>query len=198
MDGGMTPPAQPSLLGPRVRLDPMTAADARALVAAAADGELWGLTVTTVPRSGTIDDYIAVALAGAEAGTMLPFVTRLAADGRVVGSTRFWRIDAKNRKAEIGHTWIARAWQRTFVNTEAKFLMLTHAFEVMDLVRVEFQTDELNSASRAAIARIGAVQEGVLRNERIMPGGRKRNSVVFSIIDAEWPTVKAALLRRLA
>lgn len=194
----MTTVAGFSLVGPRVRLDPMTAADAPALLEAAADGALWDLRVTTVPRQDTVDAYVGTALAGAAAGDMIPFVTRVMDGDRVVGSTRFWKIDAKNRKAEIGHTWIARSWQRTFVNTEAKLLMLTHALEAMDLVRVEFQTDALNAASRAAILRIGAVQEGVLRNERIMWDGRIRNSVVFSVIDSEWPQVKAALQRRLA
>ena len=193
----MSHDGMPSLVGPRVRLDPMIAADAAGLVEAAADGALWELTVTTVPGPDTVGAYVEAALTGAAAGVMAPFVTRIAEGGRIVGSTRFWKIDEKNRKAEIGHTWIARSWQRSFVNTEAKLLMLTHAFEVMDLVRVEFQTDALNAASRAAISRIGAIQEGVLRNERIMPDGRKRNSVVFSVIDSDWPEVKAGLRRRL-
>jgi len=118
--------------------------------------------------------------------------------GQVVGSTRFWKIDPANRKLEIGHTWLSLSVQRSGINTEAKYLLLRHAFEVMDCVRVQFTTDELNQNSRAAILRIGATQEGIVRNERIMPDGRKRNSVRFSIIDSEWPAVKSMLLQKMA
>ena len=117
--------------------------------------------------------------------------------GRVVGSTRFWKIDRANRKMEIGHTWLSESVQRSGVNTEAKYLLLTHAFEVMRAVRVQFTTDELNEKSRAAILRIGAKQEGIVRNERIMPDGRVRNSVRFSIVDGEWPEVKAMLQAKM-
>jgi len=120
------------------------------------------------------------------------------ADNRVVGSTRFWKIDRGNRKLEIGHTGLSASVQRSGVNTEAKFLLLRHAFEVVDCVRVQFTTDELNHKSRAAILRIGAKQEGIVRHERIMPDGRKRNSVRFSIIDAEWPEVRAGLEQKMA
>ncbi|RYD87259.1 MAG: N-acetyltransferase, partial [Sphingomonadales bacterium] len=144
----------------------------------------------------TIDDYIARALEGREQGHMLPLVTRV--DDAVVGCTRFWKIDRANLKAEIGHSWIAASWQRSFVNSEAKLLMLQHAFDVMGLIRVQFQTDELNAASRTAILRLGAVEEGLLRNERIMPGGRRRNTMRYSIIDSDWPAVKAGLMARLA
>jgi RimJ/RimL family protein N-acetyltransferase len=128
----------------------------------------------------------------------MPFAIVRRADNRVVGSTRFWKIDRSNRKLEIGHTWLSASVQRTGVNTEAKFLLLCHAFDVMDCVRVQFTTDELNDKSRAAILRIGAKLEGVVRHERIMPDGRKRNSVRFSIIDAEWPEVRAGLERKMA
>lgn len=117
--------------------------------------------------------------------------------GQVIGSTRFWKIDRDNRTLEIGSTWLASAWQRSFVNTEAKYLMLRHAFEAMGCVRVQFTTDETNLKSRAAILRLGAKEEGILRHERLMPNGRKRNSVRFSIIDDEWPAVKSALQARL-
>lgn len=116
----------------------------------------------------------------------------------MLGSTRFWKIDRDNRKLEIGHTWLAASAQGTGINTAMKFAMLEHAFETMDCVRVQFTTDELNTRSRAAILALGAVQEGIVRHERIMPDGRKRNSVRFSIIDSEWPAVKAHLLARLA
>ncbi|BAN22765.1 putative acetyltransferase [Caballeronia insecticola] len=165
---------------------------------AAADGELWNLSVTVVPNEDTIDRYIDTALAGRDAGTVMPFTIVRTGDGRVVGSTRFWKIDRANRKLEIGHTWLAASTQRTGINTEAKWLLLTHAFDSMHCVRVQFTTDERNEKSRAAILGIGATQEGIVRHERIMPDGRKRNSVRFSIIDDEWPGVRAMLLSKLA
>jgi RimJ/RimL family protein N-acetyltransferase len=150
-----------------------------------------------VPSTETVDAYIGNALAGRDAGTVMPFATVLRETGKVIGSTRFWKIDRVNRKLEIGSTWIAASWQKTFVNTEAKLLMLRHAFEELQCVRVQLTTDEINAKSRAAILRLGAKQEGVVRNERIMPDGRKRNSVRFSIIDDEWPAVKQQLEARL-
>lgn len=124
---------------------------------------------------------------------LLPFVIILRATGRVIGSTRFWKIDSANRKMEIGHTWLSQSMQRSGVNTQAKYLLLVYAFEILRAVRVQFTTDELNERSRAAILRIGARQEGIIRHERIMPDGRKRNSVRFSIIDDEWPEVRSRL-----
>ena len=191
------PLPQPSLAGPRILLRPLLASDAAALVAAAADGELWSLPFTVVPSAETVDAYIGHALAGQAAGTVVPFATVLRETGQVIGSTRFWKIDRVHRKLEIGSTWIAASWQKSFVNTEAKFLMLRHAFEELHCVRVQLTTDETNQASRAAILRLGAKQEGIVRNERIMPNGRKRNSVRFSIIDDEWPVVKEQLEARL-
>ncbi|MFV8983699.1 GNAT family N-acetyltransferase [Serratia fonticola] len=146
-----------------------------------------------MPSASTIDSYIATAVAGRDAGSMLPFVIVQRDSGRIIGSTRFWKIDRGNRKMEIGHTWLSQSVQRTGVNTEAKYLLLNYAFEVLQAVRVQFTTDELNDKSRAAILRIGAKQEGIVRHERIMPDGRKRNSVGFSIIDDEWCGVKARL-----
>jgi RimJ/RimL family protein N-acetyltransferase len=191
------PLSQTSLTGPRILLRPLLASDAAALVAAAADGELWSLPFTVVPSADTVDAYIGNALDGQAAGTVMPFATVLRDTGRVIGSTRFWKIDRVNRKLEIGSTWISASWQKTFVNTEAKYLMLRHAFEEMACVRVQFTTDEINAKSRAAILRLGAKQEGIVRHERIMPDGRKRNSVRFSIIDDEWPGVKEQLEARL-
>ncbi len=188
----------PTLTGPRVRLRPLEAADAPALVAAAADGELWNLPFTVVPSAATVDAWIAGALEGRQAGHVLPFATELVATGQVIGSTRFWKIDARHRKLEIGSTWIAASWQKSFVNTEAKWLMLRHAFDELGCVRVQFTTDEINAKSRAAILRLGAQQEGIVRNERIMPDGRRRNSVRFSIIDDEWAGVREALEARLS
>ncbi|SAL19616.1 N-acetyltransferase GCN5 [Caballeronia peredens] len=188
---------QPTLTGQRVQLRPLQREDRAALLDAAADGELWNLSVTVVPNEDTIDRYIDTALAGRDAGTVMPFAIVRADDGRVVGSTRFWKIDRVNRKLEIGHTWLAASTQRTGINTEAKLLLLAHAFDSMHCVRVQFTTDERNEKSRAAILGIGAKQEGIVRHERIMPDGRKRNSVRFSIIDDEWPGVRAMLLAKL-
>ena len=196
----LTPPRPDllqSLVGPRIVLRPLQFDDAAALVGAASDGRLWELPFTVVPSEHTVHDYIAKAIAGREAGTVMPCVTILAATNEVIGSTRFWKMDSDNRTLEIGSTWLAKRWQRSFVNTEAKYLMLDYAFETRQCVRVQFTTDQLNHASRNAILRLGAQQEGVVRHERIMPDGRKRNSIRFSIIDEEWPAVKAALQTRL-
>ncbi|AQG98192.1 GCN5 family acetyltransferase [Burkholderia sp. KK1] len=189
--------SQPTLNGQHVQLRPLQREDRAALLDAAADGELWNLSVTVVPNEDTIDRYIETALAGRDAGTVMPFAVVRLEDGKVVGSTRYWKIDRVNRKLEIGHTWLAASTQRTGINTEAKYLLLAHAFEAMQCVRVQFTTDERNEKSRAAILGVGATQEGVVRHERIMPDGRKRNSVRFSIIDDEWPGVKAMLLAKL-
>lgn len=187
-----------ALIGPRIRLRPLLASDGAALVLAATDGELWKLPFTVVPCADTVDEYIRVALSGQAAGTVMPFVTEIIKSNQVIGSTRFWKIDRQNKKLEIGSTWISASWQKTFVNTEAKFLMLRHAFEHLNCVRVQFTTDEINETSRAAILRLGATQEGIVRHERIMPDGRKRNSVRFSIIDDEWPGVRQRLEEMLA
>ncbi|MCS3514616.1 MULTISPECIES: GNAT family N-acetyltransferase [Pseudomonas] len=186
-----------TLTGTAVELQPLQREHAAALLDAAADGELWNLKVTHVPGPDTVDQYIETALAGRDAGTMIPFTLVRRDTGLVVGSTRFWKVDRVNRKLEIGHTWLAQSTQNSAINTEAKLLLLTYAFEVLDCVRVQFTTDELNEKSRAAILRLGAVQEGIVRHERIMRDGRKRNSVRFSIIDSEWPQVKANLLAKL-
>ena len=187
-----------TLSGNTIRLRVLEPADAPALIDAAADGELWNLRVTVVPGPSTIGQYISSALRGYQESHVIPFVIIALNSGRIVGSTRFWKIDNGNRKLEIGHTWLSQSVQRTAVNTEAKYLLLKHAFEVMQTVRVQFTTDELNEKSRAAILRIGAKQEGIVRHERIMPDGRKRNSVRFSIIDTEWPDVKKSLEEKLA
>lgn len=187
-----------TLQGERISLRPMQYSDANALVQAAADGELWNLTVTIVPSATTVDAYLKKALDGRDAGTVLPYAIVLNETGEVIGSTRFWKVDPLNRKLEIGSSWISSRWQKTFVNTEAKYLMLRHAFEVLGCVRVQFTTDENNQKSRNAILRLGAQQEGIVRHERIMPDGRKRNSVRFSIIDDEWPQVRENLVRKLA
>ncbi|CAB3788262.1 GNAT family N-acetyltransferase [Pararobbsia alpina] len=189
---------QPTLVGETVELQPLHQNHASALLDAAADGQLWNMKVTVVPGPETVDKYIAFALEGRQLGTMMPFVIVRRDTGLLVGSTRFWKIDRANRKLEIGHTWLSQSVQRSGVNTEAKYLLLVHAFEIMQSVRVQFTTDELNEKSREAILRIGAKQEGIVRHERIMPDGRKRNSIRFSIIDSEWPDVKAMLQEKIA
>jgi N-acetyltransferase len=186
------------LIGPRITLRPLLASDGPALVQAAADGELWKLPYTVVPSVETVDDYMRVALEGRADGTTIPFVIQIHEPKRVIiGATRFWRIDWQNRNLEIGWTWLAKSWQRTFVNTEAKFLMLCFAFERLNCIRVQFTTDEMNETSCAAILRLGAKQEGIIRQDFIMPDGRKRDSVQFSIIDEEWPEVRRQLEEKL-
>lgn len=185
------------LEGGQVRLEPLSADHAEALVSAAADGELWNSTVTSVPSRETVTDYIGNALSAQSEGHALPFVIIRKSSGEIVGSTRFFHIERDHRRVEIGYTWLAAGAQRSAVNTEAKLLLLTHAFEVWKCIRVEFFTDVLNQQSRTAIQRLGAREEGVLRNHMIMPNGRYRDSVCFSIIESEWPGVKAGLEDKL-
>jgi len=185
------------IIGPRIELRPLQASDGPALVAAANDGELWTLPFTVVPSRDTVDDYIRRAISGRDQAHVLPYVIVLRATGDVLGTSRFWKIDRQNRKLEIGHTWIAATWQRSFVNTEMKFLMLRFAFEALSCIRVQFTTDEINTRSRAAILRLGATEEGCIRNERIMPDGRLRNSIRFSIIASEWADIKQELAGRI-
>ncbi|MGB2868110.1 MAG: GNAT family protein [Bacteroidota bacterium] len=142
--------------------------------------------------------YIETALSERDAGKSLPFITIEKNSGKAVGSSRYGNIALEHRRLEIGWTWIAPEWQRTAVNTEAKLLMLTHAFEQLHCIRVEFKTDSLNERSQKALKRIGAKEEGIFRNHMITPGGRIRHSVYFSITDAEWPEVKRSLEAKLA
>ena len=162
------------------------------------DEGLWRWTATRIASVAELRAYVEAALDEQSRGVALPFVTVERATGRVVGSTRFGNIDREHRKAEIGWTWVGRAWQRTAVNTEAKLLMLAHAFDVWRCVRVELKTDSLNEQSRRAILRIGAKEEGTLRNHMITYTGRLRHSVFFSVIESEWPLVKADLETKLA
>ena len=187
-----------TLAGCHVRLEPLSPAHQEALVKAACDGELWTLPYTVVPSPETIVEYISKTLQEQERGFEQPFVIIDVHGNRIVGSTRYTRIDAANRQREIGYTWLATSAQRTPINTEAKYLLLKNAFEDQGCIRVEFMTDILNERSRAAILRIGARQEGILRNHMIMPNGRYRDSVCFSIIESEWPGVKEHLIARLS
>jgi len=187
-----------TLCGRRVRLEPLDAERHRAgLEAAIADGDLSSLWVTTVPRPDQMDELFAAVEAATAAGTELAFATVDAETERVAGSTRFMAIDPIHRRVEIGSTFLAASYQRTHVNTEAKLLMLTHAFDVWDVNRVELLTDKLNERSRAAIVRIGAQPEGILRAHKAMPDGRIRDSAIYSIVRPEWPGVQAALTDRL-
>ena len=137
--------------------------------------------------------WIDAALEMRERQGALPFVVRANADGAIVGATRYFNVEAANRRLEIGHTWYARRAQRSAINTECKLLLLTHAFEALQCVAVEFRTNFFNFASRAAIARLGAKQDGILRNHQLMPDGTRRDTVVFSVIESEWPAVKRNL-----
>ena len=186
-----------SLEGNIVRLEPMGEEHIDALWDAGNDESLWRLIPTNVASQGDMRKYVEIALADRERGIALPFVTIERSSGKVIGSTRFGNIDTANRRAEIGWTWINPAWQRTAVNTEAKLLMLTHAFETWKCIRVELKTDALNEKSQNAILRIGAKQEGIFRQHVICDSGRFRDSVYFSILDREWESVKADLTSKM-
>ena len=187
-----------TLSGRHVRLEPLTSAHIEPMFAAAADPELWRWTLTHIASIEDMRDYVDAALAGQRAGTALPFATLDASTGEVIGSTRFGNIDTSNRRVEIGWTWLRRDRQRTACNTEAKYLMLCHAFDVLGCIRVELKTDALNQQSRAAILRIGAVEEGILRAHLITATGRVRDSAMYSILDREWPGVRESLEERLS
>lgn len=187
-----------TLEGQHVRLEPLSPAHEQALIGAASDGELWNSTVTVVPDRDGMAAYIEAAFQGQAKGTELPFVIIRKASDQVVGTTRFYEIVPPDRRVAIGYTWLSKSVQRSAVNTESKLLLLMHAFEHWRCVRVELITDVLNEQSRAAILRLGAQEEGTLRSHMIMPNGRIRDSVVFSIITEEWPEVKARLATRLA
>ena len=182
-----------TLEGKFVRLEPMRFDHLPAMCRAGLEPTLWEWTTALVRDDGDMEKYLRAALADQASGTALPFVTIDRKTETVVGSTRFGNIDTKNRRAEIGWTWINPEWQRTVINTEAKLLMLTHAFDVWKCIRVELKTDRNNKKSRAAIERIGGVEEGILRNNMIRENGQYRDSVYFSIIDSEWEAVRTDL-----
>ena len=186
-----------TLHGRTIRLEPLGLHHVDALAAVGLDPALWALTQSVVRDAGEMRAYVEEALAEQRAGTALPFATVEQATGTVVGSTRFGSVSHEHRRVEIGWTWIAPRWQRSAVNTEAKYLMLRHAFETMGARRVELKTNALNTRSRAAMRRIGATEEGTMRQHMIRPDGSSRDSVWFSIIDGEWPAVREALEERL-
>ena len=183
--------------GEHVRLEPLTQDHLPRLLPAALDEELWRWTLTQIRSTGDLERYIEQALADQRAGATLPFAIVHVPTGATIGSTRFGNADHAHRRVEIGWTWVVRAHQRTGVNTEVKHLLLTHAFARLACVRVEFKTDALNLTSRAALARIGAVEEGTMRRHMITESGLHRDSVYFSIIAEEWPEVARALRERL-
>ncbi len=179
------------LEGVHVRLEPLAKAHLAGLAQVGLEEELWRWIPTPVRTQEEMAAYIETALAEQERGVSLPFAIVDKATGRAIGSTRYGNIDRTHRRVEIGWTWVAREWQRTAMNTEAKYLLLKHAFEMLGCIRVELKTDSLNERSRAAILRIGAREEGIFRNHMITSTGRIRHTVYFSIIDSEWPAVKA-------
>ncbi|HEX7643439.1 MAG TPA: GNAT family protein [Burkholderiaceae bacterium] len=186
-----------TLTGVHATLEPLALEHHDALVAAASDGELWKLWYTSVPRPENMIAEIERRLDNQSKGTWLPFVIRRNDTGAVSGMTNYLNIDAVNRRVEIGGTWNAKSTQRTGINTECKLMLLTHAFETLKCAGVEFRTHFMNHQSREAIARLGAKQDGILRNHVLVPGVGHRDTVVFSIIDHEWPTVKHHLRYKL-
>jgi N-acetyltransferase len=187
-----------TLEGRHARLEPLTKAHLAGLAEVGLDEELWRWIPTAVRTREDMAAYIDTALDEQWRGVSLPFAILEKATGRAIGSTRYGNIDRTHHRVEIGWTWVAREWQRTAINTEAKYLLLKHAFEFLGCMRVELKTDSLNEKSRAAILRIGAKEEGIFRNHMITASGRIRHSAYYSIIDSEWPAVKARLEAKLS
>jgi len=187
-----------TLEGRCVRLEPLSLAHLDGLCAVGLEDELWRWTLVQVRTRDDMRRYVESALAAQASGAALPFATVERAGGRVAGSTRFGAAEPAHRRVEIGWTWLGREFRRTALNTEAKLLMFGHAFERLGCVRVELKTDVLNRRSRAAILRLGAKEEGVLRRHMITAGGRARDTVYYSVLDSEWPQVRAGLEARLA
>jgi RimJ/RimL family protein N-acetyltransferase len=186
-----------TLEGRYVRLEPLTAEQTKGLAEIGLDEDLWRWIPTLVRTMEEMSAYVQTALKEQANGSALPFALIERASGRVIGSTRYGNIDRAHYRVEIGWTWVARQWQRSSINTEAKYLLLRHAFETLKCIRVELKTDSLNERSRAAILRIGAREEGTFRNHMITASGRIRHTVYFSILDSEWPDVKARLESKL-
>jgi N-acetyltransferase len=186
-----------TLAGRLVTAEPLSHDHHDGLVSAVLDGELWTLWYTRIPAPAQMHAEIDRRLSQQASGTMLPFTLRRNDTGAVIGMTTFLNADPDNRRLEIGATWLARSAQRTGMNAESKLLLLTHAFDTLHCIAVEFRTHWMNFQSRAAIERLGARQDGVLRSHMVMPDGTLRDTVVFSIIAAEWPTVRNELQRRL-
>ncbi|MDC6366172.1 MULTISPECIES: GNAT family N-acetyltransferase [Flavobacteriaceae] len=186
-----------TLEGSLVKLIPLQKSHTTDLLDAASDGNLWDLWFTSVPSEKTIEAYIDTALKTQEEDTALPWAVVDKATNKIIGSTRYLNAEGPNRRLEIGATWYAKRVQRTGINTECKYLLLKHAFETLKSIAVEFRTHSHNHASRNAILRLGAKQDGILRNHRIIADGSYRDTVVFSILESEWPTVKTSLEYRM-
>ena len=182
-----------TLTGKSVRLEPLAKKHHDDLVAAASDGELWNLWYTLVPEPGGMMAEIKRRLALQEHGSMLPFTVIENATGRAAGMTTYMNIDAENRRVEIGSTWLRKAVQRTAVNTECKLLLLSHAFDSLNCIAVEFRTSSANAQSRSAIERLGAKLDGILRSHARHKNGALRDTVVYSITSAEWPEIRSRL-----
>jgi len=185
------------LQGNYIRLESLSLEHLDGICEVGLDPEIWRWAPVPITTREEMRNYVETALRWQVEGTALPFATVLNETNQVVGSTRFANIDRANKHMEIGWTWIGKLWQRTAVNTEAKYLMLRHAFEELGCIRVEFKTDSLNQQSRNAILRIGAKEEGTFRNHMIIQDGRYRHSVYFSVIDSEWADVKRRLEEKL-
>ena len=185
-----------TLAGPHARLEPLAHAHRDGLAEAVQDGALWTLWYTAIPSPDRMEAEIDRRLGLLAAGTMLPF-TVFDAQGRIAGMTTYMNVDAANRRVEIGSTWYAQRVQRSALNTQCKLLLLTHAFEALDCIAVEFRTHVFNHASRRGIERLGAKQDGILRSHQIGPNGALRDTVVFSVVAAEWPTVRTHLAYQL-
>lgn len=192
------PPEPIVLTGKHVVLQPLEQTHAPAIAEAVQDGELWKLWYTFVPPPGDVEAWITTAIKERDNKVSLPFIVKTLGDNKVVGSTRYMNIEKDIRRLEIGSTWYSKSVQRSFVNTECKLLLLQHAFEQLECRAVEFRTHRLNEQSRRAIQRLGAIQDGILRNHRIMRDGTIRDTVVYSIIDSEWPMIKSNLLFKLS
>jgi len=186
-----------TLTGSKVVLEPLSLEHLDGLISAVKDGELWKLWFTSIPSPEKAEEYIKTALDMRENAGAMPFVVRDRESNKIIGCTRYFNVDEINQRLEIGYTWYSESYQRTAVNTECKYLLLSHAFEKLDAIAVEFRTHWHNHKSRAAIARLGAKQDGVLRNHQRTADGSYRDTVVFSIINLEWPAVRQSLVFKL-
>lgn len=186
-----------TLKGRYATLEPLAPGHEEDIKLAVSDGELWNLWYTMIPKPERVRGYIEELLSQQEQGRVTPFVIRDNASGQIIGGTRYLNIEAANRRLEIGGTWHAERVQRTKINTECKLMLLTHAFEKLDCIAVEFRTDWFNKRSQAAIERLGAKRDGIMRNHMIMADGRIRDTVVYSIIRNEWAGVKMNLQHKL-
>ena len=186
-----------TLTGSKVILEPLSLEHLDGMISAVKDGELWKLWFTSIPAPEKAEEYIKTALGMCENAGAMPFIVRDRESNKIIGCTRYFNVDEVNQRLEIGYTWYSESYQRTTANTECKYLLLSHAFEKLDAIAVEFRTHWHNHKSRAAIARLGAKQDGVLRNHQRTADGSYRDTVVFSIINLEWPAVRQSLVFKL-